>query len=1235
MKINRIKNINPNEFKNNKEVNNKNVNLSYSEHFENSPSEPLYWQNLTFRGNVKSYPYKNFDDFFGLTKGIAEKCIKECNISEDDFNKLTEISEKGKITKHTILRIFEDGIKWYDEESKNSLSEVLSLIYGIYENNDEDEIEFLNNICNENVIKKLDVKTLKSALIESNPIKREFLNFFINNSEKDEGIFYDFEKFNSFSEYADENNIKSVEKFILDTVKNKGYHIVGAAGMMQYYKNPVTNLFDFDLVNAENELKEKYDRPDKFYDSSLTSSILPCFVSGETGKTDKAMIDFAERIFFIPRYGKSNPKLKDKIANKINARKFIRTGGSLNYSYVENVLPQILDAAKDKNGALNKTNIKYLLKIIETEKYGPLLRSENFRAFNLLKDENGIIDRQKFSIVYDVIKENKYASNADGYIEAMNKFGVDFAEITYEKLKDILGDKALSSMAVYMNNCLDEDGFEVKENVDFLENSGGVLKGCELTDNFFKLPKTSEMTDILIKIGKNYSEISCYDIDELLNISQKYGDENGKLDPFVKDELLKYIENKSPLDIFAEIFEACIEDKNDIKNNFNHTLLTQISAIYSAGNNLKYDFPPEKLKKIIQNREINFSGFSFKQRMQFLNALSSIVKNDAYKNNSDFKFVNSLISEIEESLSQENIFSPVQKEEIDNFKISVFGNKKINGEDYTSFEKTLVDSIPLLKEMKDGLKLSYSRKDFMEDLNSCCDTDLKKEILSKKTGIDLLKEGGKIKGYNGLIILDELDRNNEFENSIYELCYKFLYQNSINTGNSELDKELNTIIKMAPEFINTIGKPQHETHDYSLDIHQLLVLANSIKNPDYKKLNGEDKKMLKAACIFHDIAKKEDIVDRGHQDLSAFYAKSISNKIFKNNELKDRFFELVKNHHWLEEYTNYSGSKDEIAKKTAFKFRRPNDFEIAKIMAKSDLMAVSDEFYENHKTALDEHKIKPVEDKLNEFYSAGNALFTDYPFNEKKLEAHKEALGNREYKVINFHNIKNDEDLFEYGFERDKTKNDVQFLVHMVDEHSIKENLASLKFLSSSSNEGVLSESLITPYKKRTYRNRKYGVLLSQINSNLINMAKKNQGSGIEKGADDAISLIFNNPSCNRTNFKNALLKNLKINEKTVSNRDYAEFFRLYLANMVSLSQINNNDIYLLGSNKIKGSSLKEAINKCQTEELFVKDNSIHNEIVGYAPKIRGVIAKEQNLKDVPVELLNFAYENNLPVILI
>ena len=80
--------------------------------------------------------------------------------------------------------------------------------------------------------------------------------------------------------------------------------------------------------------------------------------------------------------------------------------------------------------------------------------------------------------------------------------------------------------------------------------------------------------------------------------------------------------------------------------------------------------------------------------------------------------------------------------------------------------------------------------------------------------------------------------------------------------------------------------------------------------------------------MFHDIAKKQGVIDRGHQKPSAYYAKEIIKKIPISVEEKERIYNLILNSHWT---TDNNSIYD-----TALNFRFHNDFKIAQILACAD-----------------------------------------------------------------------------------------------------------------------------------------------------------------------------------------------------------------------------------------------------------------------------------------------------------
>lgn len=729
---------------------------------------------------------------------------------------------------------------------------------------------------------------------------------------------------------------------------------------------------------------------------------------------------------------------------------------------------------------------------------------------------------------------------------------------------------------------------------------------------------------------------------QAIDIARYCKDENGKfkLYPGQKECLSELLNSKKSSWMHKRVFPVlCAKYVKDDENGLKYFDKEGFSTITNA---FAYDMNffelidtlgEKNFANLLSGEDFGINQANLKKTFAIYNSISLIK--EALENEPDyqekFTFLDKALADIEFRLDFEDIFLPV-----DNKDIKAFAKNILTSKDgaLSEFETIITKAIPLLKTFDKGLPLEYPREDFLYDLEKICNTKEKLEILSSKTGIKIIGdnngENSTIKGYDGIMLLDKLNKDDPLECKIYNLAHRFFYENKINTGNEDLDKNLNIIIKAFPEFINIIGKKQHSTHNYTLDIHSLLVLANSIKHPDYKNLKATNKSILKNAAIFHDISKAQNEVDEDHQYLSAIYSKGILKKFTKNPEMIERLSEFIKNHHWLKDYQT-AEDKSKAVKEVAFKFRRSGDFDAAKIMAHADLISVSEEFYNDYKDALNDKNLKEIENRIKEFNSKGCCIFSDYFIAPKALDNYIQNYKGREYKVIDFHKISKDEDLAKYGFTPKRHKDDVNFLVHMVSDENCKNDLANVKRLASAINEGCLSVSLINPNHARTYDNRKYGVILSTSNNNVINIDYENQGSGCKKGLSDALRLIYNEGLA-RNNFKENILNILGI--KNVSDEEYAKFYKECLAEKNSIAHFKPDKEYEIGTNKIKGRDLINAINEFQNS-LIDKTGKKHNEIVCYTPKIRAIIAKERSVSKMPDEVLNFAYENKLPIVLI
>ena len=377
-----------------------------------------------------------------------------------------------------------------------------------------------------------------------------------------------------------------------------------------------------------------------------------------------------------------------------------------------------------------------------------------------------------------------------------------------------------------------------------------------------------------------------------------------------------------------------------------------------------------------------------------------------------------------------------------------------------------------------------------------------------------------IKGQMQVKEIDEVDRVNFLKNVLFNPEFDELVSKNKEEiksldlkqpiKNKDLAYVTNEIFKGIPELQETIGRKQWGAHKYTLDIHTLLVLANVVSNPKYQTLSNSDKMVLKLSALLHDIAKNEAADDPNHPQKSAIIANSIMDRYIKNQDLKKRALNLIKTHEWLKEYSN-SDNKDEKAKEIAFQFRKDNDFELAKILTEADISSINDNIQETFLKNL--KNIEPIEAYHKFIQSTACSIFSDFPYTKK-------------YKVINLHHIKDNEDMGQYGFEKGRKKKDLQFLVHMIDENKISDELNKTMLLASSSYETAFSLSLITPLFKDTFANRNYGFIMEAANSDVISTYHDNQNSGHKKNSNDIIELISNNM---RVDFKEHFLNELNI----------------------------------------------------------------------------------------------------------
>jgi|GEM_PF-5836999 len=161
--------------------------------------------------------------------------------------------------------------------------------------------------------------------------------------------------------------------------------------------------------------------------------------------------------------------------------------------------------------------------------------------------------------------------------------------------------------------------------------------------------------------------------------------------------------------------------------------------------------------------------------------------------------------------------------------------------------------------------------------------------------------------------------------------------------NKEFENDLNTIIKIIPEFKESIGNKQNPTHKYTRDIHILRVLQEVVKNENYKNLPENDKKIAKLFALMHDIEKEKEHVDPSHPLKSSIKANIILQRLDFHPKDRIKIVNLVRNHHWLAELN--SAQNPDIDSKVS-EFSKIGNFDIVKIFSEADLRSINDSFYD-------------------------------------------------------------------------------------------------------------------------------------------------------------------------------------------------------------------------------------------------------------------------------------------------
>ena len=470
--------------------------------------------------------------------------------------------------------------------------------------------------------------------------------------------------------------------------------------------------------------------------------------------------------------------------------------------------------------------------------------------------------------------------------------------------------------------------------------------------------------------------------------------------------------------------------------------------------------------------------------------------------------------------------------------------------------------------------------------------------------------------------------------SVRPFVEKFTHNNKISVdGKPELTEQLNEITELFPEFKSIIGKKQHETHDFTLDVHILKVLQGVMQDPDYQKLPADDKKILNITTLLHDLTKADGRRDKTHPQQSAFDAYYLLEKMNLTEADKLKIYSLIKNHNWLEQYNNKNLTETErldVAKNIAFELREGNNFEMASILAKADTKGVKENgaFFDRFKNVLEEasNKIANLVDNLQK--TAIHLPQTKLPKASEikvdgqniKEEITTDSKGNTiKNKVIY---LKPDMDLGALGFEKGLKSEDLNVIVHALDYDT---QSAIFQALGQVDSDALLSASYVN-YKKGNYHVfRQQGFILDIASTDIHAGTYKDFGSGCGKDLKTLkADYLFGGI---RHDIREFMPDRLKEKLK-ISDEEYKKLF-----NEISDKSISELDI----THPHVSKAMREIFEEMEIHKR--KYNRNYNEWLISRPKIQGIFweGKKGNntysINDVPEYLRKYAEENNLPII--
>ena len=939
-------------------------------------------------------------------------------------------------------------------------------------------------------------------------------------------------------------------------------------------------------------------------------------------------------------------------------------------SITENCLPtdfkdysEILEFLKNKKG---KIQSEYGSQLTIAKRafsvHCPHDKTHVFKdVINVIKDKDGNIIPEFMDSLVDLIRNHKLSIELPNLLQlckVQDKLQKDNLDKALKAL-DMISNTEKEDMVDFLWKCLDSNGnLDISKTQIFAD-----IKACGVKTNIMKVAAALQNPDgQTSKSGFNFMKqltkdgdylftqeelpkllATCRDktgylndktmqtalalheigsrihlstlIKFVLNSDKEVNDKNVK----IVSEILKSGNIKDVRDI-GVIFELS-KDKNDVVD---MQVLKRLSDLAGKGENISHyaDVIPAYRKLYKYEYATSLSQLNLRQKrtlMQALREFQNEIQSPYFNKMLRSKIIPSNDSEYCSTMGRLSHSIGIHTEKLPKATVEKFYKAMNNLADPKQgfVHLDFNNETPVLN-------LAYPLADFKRDVWSLV-KDSRYSDRNKALdyfGFELRNNNGNIEltGYPNTDKPDgrlaEIKDNNirKLINKINPHVIKFTQNNPISIQNHpNIAKNLNEVMQAFPEFLTTIGRDQHGTHDFTLDVHLLKVLQSVFNNPNYAKLSDESKKHIQIAALLHDLTKAEGQADFEHPRNSAFDVYYLLDKLNMSEKDKLKIYHIIANHDWLARY-DFSGNK---SKRIAFHLREGDAFKLSAILTQADLKGVqkNNKFYLKHAQKLDS-AYKEVQKYLFNL----QACAINLP-QAKVPKASELNIKSSHVSLIKADGIRNTvldlrgcQDLGNVGFKTCKDINDFNVLVHGLDSKNASSMFQALGTIDS---KALLSSSYVI-YSKGNYKAfRQEGFVLDVPAMNTHAAYWRDFGSGYKKSTKDLYSTYLFQDNPMRDYISGKLKQKLHL-----SDREYITLFR----------KIEDMPMEMLEKAYPQVAKAYREIFKDMEISKRNYDRN-YNEILVTNPQIQGIFCYNKSPENVSSYLRRYAERNDIPII--